>query len=135
MIQSQSQFGGGINTLLPRHRIPDGSSVDVVDADVFDGTLKSTPTFGTTDGGQVYYYEAGASWVGSAGFSDRAVQDQLIVDSSTGNLTSASHVGAGTTATFNTPLTMIVDSVTPSTVGTRLPSNQQSVGCLTQTPS
>tara|TARA_S200002703_G_scaffold11653_2_gene10577 strand:- start:14557 stop:17133 length:2577 start_codon:yes stop_codon:yes gene_type:complete len=106
MIQSQSQFGGGINTLLPRHRIPDGSSVDVVDADVFDGTLKSTPTFGTTDGGQVYYYEAGASWVGSAGFSDRTVQDQLIVDSSTGNLTSASHVGAGTTATFNTPLTI-----------------------------
>lgn len=104
MIQSQTQFGGGINTVLPKHRLPDGVAVNITDADVYDGTLQEGLAFNSSGGGASYYYEAGETWVGNSGFSDRDVQDQLIIDSSTGDLTSATHVGNGTTASFNSPL-------------------------------
>lgn len=104
MIQKQTQFTGGINTLYPKHKIPDGFSVDLVDADVFDGTIKNDESFGGSGGGASYYYEAGETWVGPSGFANRSVQDQLIVNNTTGNLTSTTHVGSGTTATFNSPL-------------------------------
>lgn len=104
MIQSQTQFGGGINTVLPKHRLPDGVAVNITDADVYDGTLQEGLAFNSSGGGASYYYEAGETWVGNSGFSDRDVQDQLIIDSSTGDLTSAPHVGNGTTASFNSPL-------------------------------
>lgn len=105
MIQNQSHFGGGINKLLPAHRIPDGASVDIVDAEVFDGTLKPYPSFGGEGGGEVYFYEAGNTWVGSSGFADRAAVTQLIVDSSTGNIVSSSHTNlVNNAAEFISPL-------------------------------
>lgn len=104
MIQTQSNFGGGLNTLLPRHRIPEGSCVDIVDAEVFDGTARPTPAFGGEGGGETYYYEAGSSWVSTGGFAD-ATQEQLIIDAATSNKTSTDYV-TNNEVTFNSPLTI-----------------------------
>ena len=104
MIQSQGNFGGGINTLLPRHQLPEGASVDVVDAEVFDGTAQPTKTFGGEGGGETYFYEAGSNWISTSGFADNT-QQQLVVDSTTGNKTSTDYVTSNA-VTFNSPLTI-----------------------------
>ena len=99
MIQQQSSFGGGLNTLLPGNRLPEGASQSLIDAEVFDNTVRPTESFGGEGGGQVFYYEAGESWVGSSGFGSAAGITQLIV--STDTTTAGS--GAGD-ATYASPL-------------------------------
>lgn len=99
MIQEQSSFGGGLNTLLPGNRLPEGSSQSLIDAEVFDNTVRASESFGGEGGGQVFYYEAGETWVGSSGFGVNAGVVQLIV---TTNTTTAGG-GAGD-ATYFSPL-------------------------------
>ena len=83
MIQEQSSFGGGLNTLLPGNRLPDGASQSLIDAEVYDDTIRQAETFGGDGGGQRFFYEAGETWVGSAGFGNTAQAVQLIVSSNT----------------------------------------------------
>lgn len=79
MIQEQSSFGGGLNTLLPGNRLPEATSQSLVDAEVYDNTIRQGESFGGEGGGQVFYYEAGETWVGSSGFSNVTPAVQLVV--------------------------------------------------------
>lgn len=99
MIQEQSSFGGGLNTLLPGNRLPEGASQSLIDAEVFDNTVRHTESFGGEGGGQVFYYEAGESWVGTTGFDATSSITQLIVSVDTTTAGS----GAGD-ATYVSPL-------------------------------
>lgn len=83
MIQEQSSFGGGLNTLLPGNRLPDGASQSLIDSEVYDNTIRQAETFGGDGGGQRFFYEAGETWVGSAGFGNTVQAVQLIVSSNT----------------------------------------------------
>jgi len=79
MIQEQSNFGGGLNTLLPGNRLPEATSQLLIDAEVYDNTIRQGESFGGEGGGQVFYYEAGETWVGSSGFSNVTPAVQLII--------------------------------------------------------
>jgi hypothetical protein len=101
MIQSQTNFSGGINTFFPRHQIPDSFSQDIVDGEVFDGSIQNTKGFGNLGGGASFFYEAGSSWVGTSGFADNTVTDHLVLDRT--NESSNSHVDNNNFAQFNSP--------------------------------
>lgn len=94
MIQEQSSFGGGLNTLLPGNRLPEGASQSLIDAEIFDNTIQPAESFGGEGGGQVFYYEAGETWVGSSGFGVNIGVSQLIVSENT--TTSGSGAGDNT---------------------------------------
>ncbi len=72
MQEKQSLFSGGLNNRLPAHMIPDGFSQDVKNADLTHGDFRPEKGEGTDSAdpaGSQYYYEAGGSWVGGAGFN------------------------------------------------------------------
>lgn len=72
MQEKQSLFSGGLNNRLPAHMIPDGFSQDVKNADLTHGDFRPEKGEGTDSSdpaGSQFYYEAGGSWVGGAGFN------------------------------------------------------------------
>ena len=72
MQEKQTLFSGGLNNRLPAHMIPDGFSQDVKNADLTHGDFRPEKGEGTDSSdpaGSQYYYEAGGSWVGGAGFN------------------------------------------------------------------
>lgn len=71
MQEKQSLFSGGLNNRLPAHMIPDGFSQNVKNADLTHGDFRPEKGEGVDSSdpaGSQYYYEAGGSWVGGAGF-------------------------------------------------------------------
>ena len=72
MQEKQTLFSGGLNNRLPAHMILDGFSQDVKNADLTHGDFRPEKGEGTDSSdpaGSQYYYEAGGSWVGGAGFN------------------------------------------------------------------
>lgn len=73
MQEAQTIFGAGLNNRLPAHSLPDGFSQEVKNADLTHGDFrpeKGELVSSTDPGGSQYYYEAGGSWVGGAGFTN-----------------------------------------------------------------
>ena len=66
--ETQADFSGGLNTRAPAHLIGANQLTELQNADLSNNDLRGE--YGTASGGESeFYYEAGASWVSSAGFS------------------------------------------------------------------
>ena len=66
--ESQTDFSGGLNTRAPAHLIGANQFTELQNADLSHNDLRGE--YGTKSGGETdFYYEAGGSWVSSAGFS------------------------------------------------------------------
>jgi len=67
-VESQTDFTGGLNTRAPAHLIGVNQLTELQNVDLSNNDLRGE--FGTKAGGETdFYYEAGSSWVSSAGFS------------------------------------------------------------------
>lgn len=108
--ESQTDFSGGLNTRSPAHLIGINQCTELQNVDLSHKDLRGE--YGTKSGGRRdFYYEAGSSWISSAGFSGATV----ILDWPYGDSYSGSNsvtISASTNYFSGSPNARIKDGVT-----------------------
>ena len=64
-LERQTDFTGGLNTRIPAHKLPENMVQAATNVDFSHGDIRPDIGIGGDGGGQKFYYEKGASWVGT----------------------------------------------------------------------
>ena len=64
-LERQTDFTGGLNTRIPAHKLPENMVQSAKNVDFSHGDIRPDTGIGGDGGGQKFYYEKGASWVGT----------------------------------------------------------------------
>ena len=64
-LDRQTDFTGGLNTRIPAHKLPENMVQAATNVDFSHGDARPDTGIGGDGGGQKFYYEKGASWVGT----------------------------------------------------------------------
>ena len=64
-LERQTDFTGGLNTRIPAHKLPENMVQAATNVDFSHGDIRPDTGIGGDGGGQKFYYEKGASWVGT----------------------------------------------------------------------
>ena len=96
-LERQTDFTGGLNTRIPAHKLPENMVQAAKNVDFSHGDIRPDTGIGGDGGGQKFFYEKGASWVGT----DVAnAYDILTIDAG------ASTIEANPTTNLGNPLTI-----------------------------
>ena len=96
-LERQTDFTGGLNTRIPAHKLPENMVQAATNVDFSHGDIRPDTGIGGDGGGKKFYYEKGASWVGT----DVAnAYDILTIDAG------ASTIEANPTTNLGNPLTI-----------------------------
>ena len=96
-VERQTDFTGGLNTRIPAHKLPENMVQAAKNVDFSHGDIRPDTGIGGEGGGQKFYYEKGASWVGT----DVAnAYDILTIDAG------ATTIEANPTTNLGNPLTI-----------------------------
>ena len=64
-LERQTDFTGGLNTRIPAHKLPENMVQAAKNVDFSHGDIRPDTGIGGDGGGKKFYYEKGASWVGT----------------------------------------------------------------------
>ena len=64
-LERQTDFTGGLNTRIPAHKLPENMVQAAKNVDFSHGDIRPDTGIGGDGGGQKFFYEKGASWVGT----------------------------------------------------------------------
>ena len=96
-LERQTDFTGGLNTRIPAHKLPENMVQAAKNVDFSHGDIRPDTGIGGDGGGQKFFYEKGASWVGT----DVAnAYDILTIDAG------ATTIEANPTTNLGNPLTI-----------------------------